>query len=203
MHAAVMPMSRFAALSGMEEQTIESTGESRPAIDLNNEDALRAAVREHGAELYRFARRVLGDNGLAEEAVQETFLKAWRRAHRFDPSRASLRTWLFAILRNTTVDLARARSTRPGLSVDGTETEAADPIDAIEGRMRSWQVEEALRHLSEDHRVAVVEVHLRARSYEDVGQDLGIPAGTVKSRVYYGLKALRTALIDQGWTDGD
>jgi RNA polymerase sigma-70 factor (ECF subfamily) len=203
MHAAVMPMSRLAAVSGLGRTTIDTTGDPRPAIDLNDEEALRAAVREHGAELYRFARRVLGDNGLAEEAVQETFLKAWRRASRFDPSRASLRTWLFAILRNTTVDLARARSTRPSLSVDATEDDAADPIDAIEGRMRSWQVEEALRHLSDDHRVAVVEVHLRSRSYEEVGQDLGIPAGTVKSRVYYGLKALRTALIDQGWTDGD
>ena len=67
--------------------------------------------------------------------------------------------------------------------------------------MRSWQVEEALRQLSEDHRVAVVEVHLRARSYEEVGQDLGIPAGTVKSRVYYGLGRCKTALVDQGWDD--
>jgi RNA polymerase sigma-70 factor (ECF subfamily) len=205
MHAAVMQMSRLAAVSGTGGARIETMGDpgdARPAIDLNDEEALRAAVREHGAELYRFARRVLGDNGLAEEAVQETFLKAWRRAHRFDPTRASLRTWLFAILRNTTVDLARARSTRPSLSVEGTEDEAADPIDAIEGRMRSWQVEEALRHLSDDHRVAVVEVHLRARSYEEVGQDLGIPAGTVKSRVYYGLKALKTALVEQGWVEG-
>ncbi|MGH9117342.1 MAG: sigma-70 family RNA polymerase sigma factor [Acidimicrobiales bacterium] len=160
-------------------------------------------MREHGGELHRFARRVLGDNGLAEEAVQETFLKAWRRAHRFDPERASLRTWLFAILRNTTVDLARSRATRPSLAADGVDDDAADPIDAIEGRMRAWQVEEALRHLSDDHRIAVVEVHLRARSYEEVGLDLGVPAGTVKSRVYYGLKALRSTLVDQGWTDDD
>jgi RNA polymerase sigma-70 factor (ECF subfamily) len=201
MHAAVMPMSRLAAVGGPGGPSVDATNDPRPAIDLNDEQALRAAVREHGAELYRFARRVLGDNGLAEEAVQETFLKAWRRAYRFDPSRASLRTWLFAILRNTTVDMARARATRPSLTIETTEDDAADPIDAIEGRMRSWQVEEALRHLSEDHRVAVVEVHLRARSYEEVGQDLGIPAGTVKSRVYYGLKALKTALVDQGWDD--
>ena len=79
-------------------------------------------MRDHGAELYRFARRVLGDNGLAEEAVQETFVKAWRRAHRFDPERASLRTWLFAILRNTTVDMARARATRPALTLDDRST---------------------------------------------------------------------------------
>jgi RNA polymerase sigma-70 factor (ECF subfamily) len=210
MHAAVMPMSRLAAESGTSgmsgitiDRTVEAVGHSRPSIDLNDEQALRAAVREHGAELYRFARRVLGDSGLAEEAVQETFLKAWRRAQRFDPARASLRTWLFAILRNTTVDLARARSTRPALSAESNEDDAADPIDAIEGRMRSWQVEEALRQLSDDHRTAVVEVHLRARSYEEVGQDLGIPAGTVKSRVYYGLKALKSTLIEQGWIEDE
>ena len=203
MHAAVMPMSRLAAAGGPGGTTVDTTGEPRQPVDLNDEQVLRVAVREHGAELYRFARRVLGDDGLAEEAVQETFLKAWRRAHRFDPERASLRTWLFAILRNTTVDLARSRASRPSLAAENADDDAADPIDAIEGRVRSWQIEEALRRLSDDHRVAVVEVHLRARSYEEVGQDLGIPAGTVKSRVYYGLKALRSTLIEQGWADED
>ncbi len=76
MHAAVMPMSPLAAVGSYGGTSVEAGGDTRPSIDLSDEQALRAAVREHGAELYRFARRVLGDNGLAEEAVQETFLKA-------------------------------------------------------------------------------------------------------------------------------
>jgi RNA polymerase sigma-70 factor (ECF subfamily) len=169
-------------------------------LDLSVEEDLRLAYRAHGAELYRFARRLLADGRLAEEAVQETFVKAWRRAHRFDPERASLRTWLFAILRNTSVDMARARATRPPVAADERDDQAEE-TDVFEERLRAWQVEEALRRLSDDHRRAVVEVHLKARSYEEVGQDLGVPAGTVKSRVFYGLKALRLVLEEMGWSD--
>jgi RNA polymerase sigma factor (sigma-70 family) len=74
------------------------------------------------------AHRALNDDGLAQEAVQETFLRAWRAADRYDPKRSSLRTWMFAIARNVTIDLARARSVRPertGQEVEHTQ-EAKD-----------------------------------------------------------------------------
>ena len=80
---------------------------------LADESGLRAAYAAHGTELYRAARRSLGDEHLAEEAVQETFLRAWRAADRYDERLGSLRTWLFAILRNTVIDLARADAVRP------------------------------------------------------------------------------------------
>src|ERR1700674_1974276 len=83
---------------------------------LANEDGVRAVHAAHGPELYRFAVRSLGDRGLAEEAVQETFVRAWRAADRFDDELGSLRTWLFAIVRNVVIDLSRARAVRPGLS---------------------------------------------------------------------------------------
>jgi RNA polymerase sigma-70 factor, ECF subfamily len=179
----------------------ESSRSRHPrSFDLSDEDNLRSAYRAHGPELYRFARRLLGDGRLAEEAVQETFVKAWRRAHRFDPAKASLRTWLFAIARNTSVDMARARATRPGLASEEVD-DAAMTADPLEERLRSWQIEEAIRRLSDDHRRAVVEVHLRGRSYEEAGIDLGIPAGTVKSRVFYGVRALRGILDEMGWSD--
>ena len=69
--------------------------------------------------------------------------------------------------------------------------------------MRSWEVEEALRKLGEEHRVALVEVHYKGRPYADVARDLGVPPGTVKSRVFYGLRAMRLALEEMGWSDGD
>src|ERR1700739_1831657 len=77
---------------------------------------VREAYAAHSGELYRFAVRSLGDRGLAEEAVQETFVRAWRAADRFDDELGSLRTWLFAIVRNVVIDLSRARAVRPGLS---------------------------------------------------------------------------------------
>jgi RNA polymerase sigma-70 factor, ECF subfamily len=169
-------------------------------VPLLPDDALRAAYDAHGAELYRFARRSLADAGLAEDAVQEAFLRAWRASASYDPARASQRTWLFAILRNVVIDLARARRARPPLATDDSTTErSAD--DDLERAVTAWQVEAALAELDDDHRRVLVEVHWRGRPYREVADDLGIPTGTVKSRVYYGLRAMRTSLEAQGWRD--
>src|SRR6478672_6378744 len=126
--------------------------------------------------------RSLGDRGLAEEAVQETFVRAWRAADRFDDELGSLRTWLFAIVRNVVIDLSRARAVRPGLSSTDGADDALFVDEAFDRVLTAWQVEEALRMLSEEHRAALVEVHYKARSYNDVANSLGVPVGTIKSR---------------------
>ena len=164
---------------------------------------ITAAYAAHGRELYRFAYRSLGDHGLAEEAVQTAYLRAWRAADRFDDQLGSLRTWLFAIVRNVVVDLARARSVRPGLAATVDDPNAAQSQDHhdIDRMLVCWQVEEALRKLSPDHRVVLVETYYRARPYGEVAADLGVPVGTVKSRVYYALRALRLALDELGYVD--
>jgi RNA polymerase sigma-70 factor (ECF subfamily) len=171
---------------------------------LLGEDGVRAAYAAHGAELYRAACRSLRDSHLAEEAVQETFMRAWRAADRFDDRIGSLRTWLFAILRNTIIDLARADAVRPLRAVRGDgASELGQPVDAdeLDRALLAWQVEEALGRLSEDHRRVLVEVHLNGRPLGDVAAELGVPVGTVKSRGYYALRALRVVLEELGWAD--
>ncbi|HWS48150.1 MAG TPA: sigma-70 family RNA polymerase sigma factor [Acidimicrobiia bacterium] len=173
--------------------------EARPV--LASDDGVRAVYAAHGPELYRFALRSLGDRGLAEEAVQEAFVRAWQAADRFDDALGSLRTWLFAIIRNVVIDLSRARAVRPALV---TEVEAREPSsldDDLERALLAWQVEEALHKLSDEHRNALVEVHFKGRAYYDVAATLGVPVGTVKSRVFYALKAMRLALEELGWSD--
>jgi RNA polymerase sigma-70 factor (ECF subfamily) len=165
---------------------------------LHEEAGIRAAYAAHASELYGFAVRSLGDAGLAEEAVQETFLRAWRAAHRFDPDLGSLRTWLFAIVRNVVIDLARARAVRPSLAPSDEPQDVPVTEDEVERTLLAWEVEEALRRIGEDHRRVLIEVYYRARPYAQVAAELGIPEGTVKSRVYYGLKALRLALEEMG-----
>jgi RNA polymerase sigma-70 factor, ECF subfamily len=162
---------------------------------LTRERDVREAYAAHAGELYGFAARSLGDSGLAEEAVQETFLRAWRAGERFDPQIGSLRTWLFAILRNVVIDLGRARAVRPQLA-DGEVESAVEPIDEA---LLSWQVEEAMRRIGDDHRRVLVETYYRGRLYADVAKELGVPEGTVKSRVYYGLRALRVVLEEMGY----
>jgi RNA polymerase sigma-70 factor, ECF subfamily len=162
---------------------------------LTDERDVREAYAAHATELYGFAVRSLGDSGLAEEAVQETFLRAWRAGDRFDPQIGSLRTWLFAILRNVVIDLGRARASRPRLAEGGVEPS----VEPLNEALLAWQVEEAMRRIGEQHRRVLVETYYRGRPYAEVAEELGVPEGTVKSRVYYGLRALRVVLEEMGY----
>ena len=169
-----------------------------PAGALIREREVREAYAAHAGELYGFAKRSLGDPGAAEEAVQETFVRAWRAGKRFDPEIGSLRTWLFAILRNVVIDIGRARAARPAVA-GGSEAEPA--VEPIEETLLAWQVEEAMRRIGDQHRRILVETYYRGRPYAEVAAELGIPVGTVKSRVYYALRALRIALEEMGYED--
>jgi len=166
-----------------------------PPGALSDERDVREAYAAHAGELYGFAVRSLGDSGLAEEAVQETFLRAWRAGERFDPELGSLRTWLFAILRNIVIDLGRARAVRPRVAEGGVEP-AVEPVDEA---LLGWQIEEAMRRIGDQHRQVLVETYYKERPYAEVAAELGVPEGTVKSRVYYGLRALRVALEEIGY----
>ncbi|WNV74396.1 sigma-70 family RNA polymerase sigma factor [Geodermatophilus sp. DSM 44513] len=161
---------------------------------------VRAAYAAHGPELYRFALRQLGDGGAAQDVVQEVFLRAWRSAGAYDPQLASLRTWLFAIARNVVVDEARRFAVRPWqrtlTEVTDDDTPAVGGID--EAVVDAWVVEEALRRIGEEHRTAIVQTHLRGRPHAEVAAEFGIPVGTLRSRVFYGLKALRLAMEEMG-----
>jgi RNA polymerase sigma-70 factor, ECF subfamily len=146
--------------------------------------------------------RQLGDEGAAQEVVQEVFLRAWRRADSFDPTLASLRTWLFAIARHVVIDEVRRVAGRPWRrSLTGEPQDLAGaPVSgpADQAVLDGWVVEEALRRLRPEHRDAVVATYLRGRPYAEVAGELGIPIGTVRSRVFYGLKALRLAMDEMG-----
>ena len=187
---------------------MQRTREVQPGVmvtaGFGDEDEVYAAYLLHGPELYRFVLRGLRDPGAAQDVVQETFLRAWRAAERFDPELASLRVWLFAIARNAMLDAVRAAKVRPWQAdlVDSPTLEAAGGSvdDASEQLLRGWVVEEALQRISEDHREAIVQTHLLERPYVEVAGALGIPIGTLRSRVFYGLKALRVAMDEMGVT---
>jgi RNA polymerase sigma-70 factor, ECF subfamily len=169
--------------------------------DLSGEQGLRDAWDAHASELYGYARRVLGDADSADEAVQETFLRAWRAADRYEPSRP-LRPWLFTILRHLVVDESRARRNRAvPMSRDATEAweNGEDGELLLDRALDGWLVDEALGRIRPEHAVILLETYLRGRSYAQVAEELGIPVGTARSRAFYGLRALRVALEEMGW----
>lgn len=170
--------------------------------DLSGDTGLREAYAAHGPEIYRFAFRGLGDSGLAQDAVQETFLRAWQSAHHYDPSLASLRVWLFAIARNVMIDLHRRRSKASYAQVANDETDLtarlAPVVDASEGVLDRAVVADALDRLSPAHREVIVETYLRGRSYEELAVECGVSPGTLRSRMFYALKALRSTMDKMG-----
>jgi RNA polymerase sigma-70 factor (ECF subfamily) len=160
-------------------------------------DWIRDIYGAHSGEMYGYAIRALRDAYQAEDAVQEAFVRAWRASARFDPDRGGVRAWLFAILRNVVIDAAAAARARPALpgELPGAERTPSEVDVALDG----WVVEEALRRIREEHRAVLVETYYRGRPYAEVAADLGIPVATARTRAFYGLRALRVALLEMGW----
>lgn len=163
---------------------------------------LRVLYDLHGSEIFRFCHRLVGDRGLAEEATQETFLRAWRAQDRFDPTTGSLRTWMYAVARNVCIDALRARGRRFGLEGSSAVHDARLPDDedsGFESMLSSWMLEEALRRIPANQRDALVLTYMRDRPYAEIAEVLGIPEATLRTRVFYGLKSLRKVLQEMGW----
>jgi RNA polymerase sigma-70 factor, ECF subfamily len=184
--------------SGPADRLLARPAEAGEAPVAESADAagLRAAFLTHGGELYGYARRSLGDSGAAEDVVQETFVRAWRARDRFDGGLGTLRTWLFTIARRVVIDHARSRAIRRS---EPLPLDVAVADDAVEKAMVGWQVEEAMRRLRPEHRQVLVETYYRARSGREVAEELGIPEGTVRSRLFYALRTLRLTLEELGF----
>jgi RNA polymerase sigma-70 factor (ECF subfamily) len=160
---------------------------------------IRALYHEHGAALESYAMGMTnGDLGRAQDAVQEVLVRAWRHPEALDGRRGSTRGWLLRTLRNVLIDEWRARSVRAETITDQPpETGVADGVDDV---LQSWLVAEALAQLSASHQDVIRECYFAGRSVSEAADRLGVPAGTVKSRTHYALRALRAALIEMGVT---
>ena len=176
------------------------TWRARPAPESGGltQDVLREAFLTMGGEMLGFARKSLFDGGLADDAVQETFARAWRSRKQFDPDKGSLRTWLFTIERRAIIDLMQKQV--PHLTALDDPAEVAT-MDGLEDAIVSWQVGDALERLHADHRRVIHELYFNGRSGPEVAALLEIPEGTVRSRAFYALKSLRVLLNEEGWDE--
>ena len=199
-------------MSAREQRTVSGVADRAGVIattkiqstpDLGTDEGMRHAFLVYGPELRSFAARRLGSWSGAEDAVQETLLRAWKHADGFDPSRGSMRGWLYGILRNLLVDLARARARQPqttAIVADVGESGLGQP-DEVDAVIGSLTMAAALRRLSPDHRLAVYHCYLKQRPHHEVAHLLGVPVGTVRSRLFYARAALRDALERIGATE--
>jgi RNA polymerase sigma-70 factor (ECF subfamily) len=155
---------------------------------------MRALHDEHARALWVYALRLTGgDHGRAQDAVQETLLRAWRHSNVLDPARGSPRAWLFTTVRNILIDEWRSRSARPEV--------VTDELPEVPTRaVQSWLLSDAMQQLSAAHRDVIVECFYHGYSVGEAAERLGVPSGTVKSRTYYALRALKLALQERGVT---
>ncbi|GAA4613329.1 sigma-70 family RNA polymerase sigma factor [Saccharopolyspora hordei] len=161
---------------------------------------LEDVVRAHGDALHAYVTRLTGgDRFAAEDVVQETWVRAWRNLDRLTEDLGSVRGWLLRVAHNLAVDLHRSRRARPtevGLPEQGLESAAIAPNahDQVENRI---VVRALLEALSPAHRATVLEVYYADRTAASAAQALGVPPGTVKSRLHNAIRTLREALPAQ------
>jgi RNA polymerase sigma-70 factor (ECF subfamily) len=168
-----------------------------------DETLIRQLYAEHAGVLLGYARRLLGgDTGRAEDVVQETLLRAWRHPEvleRAERQESSVRGWLVTVARNIVIDAERARRVRPR-EVEATTTAAAAAVDdpAFDRVLLAHELADALTSLSAEHRAVIDELYFGDRTVAEAAATLRVPEGTVKSRAYYGLRALRAACEERG-----
>ncbi|MET9056902.1 sigma-70 family RNA polymerase sigma factor [Streptomyces antibioticus] len=166
----------------------------------SEERALRDLYLEHGPDLYAYVLRLLeGDTHRAEDVIQETLLRCWSKQNLTDGEGMAVRPWMFRVARNLVIDGHRVRMARP-TEVSGATwlTERGADTDHIDRMLSSVVVRDALRALSPAHQDVLLATFFADRTTKQAAAVLGIPQGTVKSRVHYALRSLRVALEERG-----
>lgn len=167
------------------------------AIGRYQSEALAEAYRRHAGAVHGLARRLLNDAQLAEEVVQEVFLRLWNDADRFDPERGSLRSFLLAHTHGRSVDILRSETSRRNREDRDARTTATAGYDLeheIWDLTTADQVRTALAAIPEDEREAIELAYFGGYTYREVAARLGAPEGTIKSRIRVGLRRLRSEL---------
>ena len=166
-------------------------------VGRSDETALAELYDRYGSVAFGLARRILRDDTLAEDAVQEAFLTIWRTATRFVPERAKASTWLLTLVHRRAVDLVRREDRRRGEQLDAaTEPIAEATHDVAWLRFERERVQEALAQLPDPQREAIELAYYGGFTQSELAERLGQPLGTIKSRMFSGLARLHELLAE-------
>jgi len=164
------------------------------------EAALSKLYDRYSRTVFGVGSNILGDRSLAEELVQEVFLKVWRSSHTFDPSRGSFSTWLYRVTRSVALDLYRKRAHKVRQVSNGEMHIAAvrdlsdGPQEVVDESWLTWRVSMALEVLDAPHREVIELAYFSGLSQREISERTGVPLGTVKSRTASAFKRLRGEL---------
>jgi RNA polymerase sigma-70 factor (ECF subfamily) len=174
----------------------------------SQQTALAELYDRYGRPAYGLALRVLRDEALAEDAVQEALLGVWRTASRFVPERGTASTWILTLVHRRAVDLVRREQRRRTDPLESADDPGAGSVDDEAWlRLQRERVQHALRQLPDQQREALELAYYGGFTQSELAERLGLPLGTIKSRVFAGLARLRELLGEPGmemsWTSGN
>ncbi|WSL75596.1 sigma-70 family RNA polymerase sigma factor [Kitasatospora sp. NBC_01266] len=165
-----------------------------------DEELIRALYRDHAGPLLGFVLHLVGgDRQRAEDVVQETLVRAWKHADRLDAAAGSVRPWLVTVARRIVIDDHRRSVARPP-ETDAAPLELLPAADELDRALRLMAITDALGAVTEAHREVIAQTYLKGRTVAEAAAELGIPEGTVKSRIFYALRSLKIALEERGVT---
>ena len=164
-----------------------------------DKQALEQLFARHSARIYRFVLRITGNAALSEDIVSEVFLEVWRRPGRFE-GKAQVSTWMFAIARNKALQALRSRWQKPSDEDGAAEVadSADDPEAAVQEKSRSIVLRKCLSRLSPIQREIIDLVYYHEKSVAEVAQIVGIPTGTVKTRMFRARSRIAELLAETG-----
>jgi RNA polymerase sigma-70 factor (ECF subfamily) len=167
------------------------------------EAALSELYDRYSRTVFGVGLKILGDRSMAEELVQEVFLKVWRSSGSFDSARGSFSTWLYRVTRSVALDLYRKRARRIRQASDGQlhiaaeRDSSAGPQEIVDESWLSWRVSRALEVLDAPHREVIDLAYFEGLSQREISERTGVPLGTVKTRTASAYKSLREELAVQ------
>jgi RNA polymerase sigma factor (sigma-70 family) len=181
-------------------------------ILLKDSTALELLYDRYERAMYHFAYRMVHDPMMAEEVVQELFLRIWNSAEKFNPIQGKLTTWMFTLTRNIAIDLLRKKRSRTpeGMSSlsennysETLQDEKSNTQTEVESKLVNEEVREALKELNSDQKQVVEWIYFKGLTHQEVSSTYDIPLGTVKSRVRLALKNLHQKLQSLTLRGGD
>lgn len=193
-------------MGSVEDVRTAADGELMRAVAREDEAAMAELYRRHGPAVYGLAQRVIGEATMAEEVLQDVFVRLWRQPERFDPGRAELRPFLLREARSRAIDRVRSNEARVRREDRSSRSEPPGGGDDLErevwAMIRSEKVRDALAALVPAEREAITLAYFDGHTYREVAALLGEPEGTIKSRIRLGLRKLADALDRAGLGTG-
>jgi RNA polymerase sigma-70 factor (ECF subfamily) len=165
-----------------------------------DQELMFALYRQHAGPLLAYVLRlVAGDRRRAEDVVQKTLVRAWKNAGQLNRAPGSVRPWLMTVARRVVIDGHRSRQAQPQ-EADQSPLEAIPAEDEIDKAPWLMTLPDTLDDLPSTHKEALVETYFKGHTVDEAAEALGIPSGTVRSRVFYALRSMKLALEERGVT---